>query len=51
MNNLSGVCSKANETKLDSFSKMGPKMAPGNPPWQPSGAEKPGGPGVKRLKG
>lgn len=47
MNNLSGVWYKANEIKLDPFSKIGPKMAPGNPAWQPAGAGK-HGPGVRR---
>lgn len=47
MNNLSGVCYKANETKLDSFSKMRPKMAPENCPWQPGGTGKHGPGGEK----
>lgn len=40
MNNLSGAWFKANETKLDAFSKTGPKMASGQHPWQPGGAGK-----------
>lgn len=35
MNNLSGVWSKANETKHDPFSKIGPTVASGTRPWQP----------------
>ena len=42
VNNLSGVSTKANETKPDPFSKLGPKMAPRNHCWQPSGAGKSG---------
>lgn len=37
-NNLSGVWSKANETNLGPFSKIGPKLASGNRPRQPGGA-------------
>lgn len=49
MDNLSGVCSKANETKLDPFSKTGPRMVPRNHPRQPGGAGK-HGPGGRRLE-
>lgn len=40
MNNFSEVWSKANETKLDPFSKIAPQIASGNHPWQPNGARK-----------
>ena len=40
MNNFSEVWSKANETKLDPFSKTGPQTASGNHPWLPDGAGK-----------